>query len=87
MQEVSPGSVDPQSETRDVTLVFEALQLLRTLHGVNVTDDQLLERSRNAVSALRGEFAIVRVGPLNLGSVLGHLDAASAILVGLEGTV
>ena len=82
-----PPNLDPTHFERDVALVFEALQILRSRDGVAVTDGQLLERARNAVTALRGEYAVVRIGAFNLGSVLGHLDAASAILVGLEGSV
>jgi hypothetical protein len=81
-----PGNPDPTHFDRDVALVLEALQLLRTRDGLAVTDDQLLERARNAIASLRGEYAIVRIGVLSLGSALGHLDAASAILIGIEGS-
>ena len=85
MSTVPPNPESPQFE-RDVALIFEALQVLRTLHGVAVTDDQLAERARNAVAALRGEFVLVNVGPATFAQVLGHLDAASALIVQLEGS-
>ena len=79
-----PLNPDPTHFERDVALVLEALQLLRARDGLAVTDDQLLERARNAIASLRGEYAVVRVGAAGFGEALAHLDAASEIITTLE---
>jgi hypothetical protein len=88
MTKVPRKTKSPQFQGRDVVAaVVEVLQVLRTRDGIAVTDGQLTERARNLLTALQGEFAIVKVGPIGLGQALAHLDAASAILVALEGRV
>jgi hypothetical protein len=88
MSNVSPGSEDQQKEGRDaVAVVVEALGVLQTRDGFDLPTELVEERARNVVTALRGEFAIAKIGPIGLGEALAHLDAASAILVALEGKV
>jgi hypothetical protein len=41
---------------RAIEVVAQSLQLLRTRDGIAVSDAQLAERARNAVTALEGEF-------------------------------
>jgi hypothetical protein len=70
-----------------VAIVVEALGVLETRDGFQIPATLVEERARNVIEGLRGSFAIVKIGPLDLGSAIAHLDAASAILVGLEGSV
>ena len=86
MTKVPKKTKSAQFQGRDaVAVVVEALGVLKTRDGIVVPTALIEERARNVVTALLGEFAIAKIGPLSLGSALAHLDAASAILVALEG--
>ena len=73
-----------RSVPEDVAIVVEALGVLQTRDGLDVPAELVEERARNAITALRSSYAIVRLGPTGLGSALAHMDAASTILVALE---
>jgi len=74
------------SEGHDaVAIVIEALGVLETRDGFELPAELIEERARNVVTVLRSSHAIVRIGPIGLGEALAHMDAASAILIELEG--
>jgi hypothetical protein len=86
MTKVTRKTKSPQFQGRDVVaVVVEALGVLKTREGIVVSPALIEERARNIATALQGEFAIAKIGPIGLGQALAHLDAASAILVALEG--
>ena len=86
--QVSPRKDQRSEEGRsEISIVVEALGVLRTRDGFEIPAELVEERARNAVSALRSEYVIVRIGSMGLGEALAHLDAASTILVDLEGRV
>jgi hypothetical protein len=78
---------DPRPEAAsEVEIVVEALGVLQTRDGFEIPPELIEERARNVIASLRSSHAMVRVGSTGLGQVLAHLDAASTILVRLEGS-
>ena len=55
---------DHRPQARAVEIVAEALRVLRTRDGLEISDDLILERARNAVAALEADFELVPLGPV-----------------------
>jgi hypothetical protein len=57
MKSVPKSEQHPQD--RAIEIIRDALRVLRTRDAIDVPDDLLAERARNAVTALEGEFDLV----------------------------
>jgi len=46
-------------QTRAVEIIADAIRVLRTRDGIDIPEPLVLERARNAVTALEGDFDLV----------------------------
>jgi len=61
------SNVRPPDQTRQdraIEIIADALRILRTRDGFPLTDEQIVERARNAVAALEADFEFVPTGPV-----------------------
>jgi len=56
-----------QSHGRAVEIVVEALGVLKTRDGLDVPEALIVERARNAVTALEGEFQVRPIADVHAG--------------------
>ena len=49
----------PYPQERAIEIIADALRVLRTRDGIDIPDELIAERARNAVAALEGEFDLV----------------------------
>jgi hypothetical protein len=49
---------DPQPQARAIEIVADAIRILRTRDGIDIPDELIVERARNTVAALEGEFEL-----------------------------
>jgi hypothetical protein len=79
----------PHPQARAVEVVADAIRVLRTRDGFNIPDELVVERARNAVTALDGEFELVERGPVaeligdrreSIRDFVSAVDAASGTI-------
>ncbi len=72
---------DQHPQARAVEIVADALRVLRTRDRIDIPEDLILERARNAVAGLGADFDLVphEIDPLRtLAGVLARIRARNA---------